>query len=395
MWTKKRHRAVFAFLRPIMRVYTRWKYGYTAKKCRLEKRPYLVISNHQTGFDQFLIALSFKRPLYYIASDDIFSNKYSGIIEFLVAPIPKSKSAKDLEPIRNCYRIAKEGGTICVFAEGNRTFSGATEYIEPSIAKLIRMLRLPVVFYRFSGGYGVQPRWARSLRKGRMTGEVTSIMPEEEWSKLTEEQLYQTVCERLAHSECAVPERYRSKALAEYLERAYYYCPDCGGFGDWHSEGDLLTCRSCGRTVRYTEHNAFETLKKKPDTPAYTTTKEWYDDQVRFARAFDFGRFGPEEEIFGDEEIRFVESVRCKKKVFLCEGRLSFFAGYLTIGKYRFDFNEITGMTVLGKNKVNFYSGGRIYQLQPPPRFCAVRLVNLFYAYKIKTGENEDGFMGL
>lgn len=394
MWTKRRHRVMFAILRPIMRVYTRWKYGYTAKKYPLEKRPYLVLSNHQTGFDQFLIALSFKRPLYYIASDDIFSNRYSKLIEYLVAPIPKSKSAKDLEPIRNCYRIAKEGGTICVFAEGNRTFSGRTETIEPSISKLIRMLKLPVVFYRFSGGYGIQPRWAKSVRKGRMTGEVTSVMPEEEWSKLSEEELYRTVCERLYHDECDVPETFRSKALAEYLERAYYYCPDCGGFGEWVSEGDLFTCKKCGRTVRYTGHNAFETVKKRPDTPEFRTTKAWYDAQNAFAKSFDFKKYG-ENEIFGENDIRLVESIRCKRKVFLTEGRLSFFADRLEINGLKFDFSEITGMTVLGKNKINFYREGRIYQIQPPPRFCAVRMVNLFYSTKIQTGENDNEFMGL
>ena len=395
MWTKKRHRAVFCILRPIMRVYTRFKYGYTAKKFKLEKKPYLILSNHQTGFDQFLIALSFKRPLYYIASDDIFSNRYSGLIEYLVAPIPKSKSARDLEPVRNCYRIAKEGGTICVFPEGNRTFSGSTENIDPSIAKLIRMLRLPVVFYRFSGGYGVQPRWAHKVRKGRMRGEVTSVMPEEEWSALSEEELYQTVCQRLFHEECACEATFSSRRGAEYLERAFYYCPDCGGMGQWVSEGNRFTCKKCGRTVRYTEHCSFQTLKKRADKPDFATPKEWYDAQTRFAKEFPFERYGEDEEIFEEGEVELFETIRCKRKIFLEKGRFRFFRNRIEIGSRRFEFSEISGMTVLGKNKINFYREGRIFQIRPDPRFCAVRAVQLFYANLIQKGENEDEFMGL
>ena len=79
----------------------------------------------------------------------------------------------------------------------------------------------------------------------------------------------------------------------------------------------------------------------------------------------------------------------------MTEGRLSFFADRLEINGLKFDFSEITGMTVLGKNKINFYREGRIYQIQPPPRFCAVRMVNLFYSTKIQTGENDNEFMGL
>ena len=378
-----------------MRLYTRWKYGYRAEQFPLEKnRPYLILSNHHTGFDQFLIALSFKRPLYYIASDDLFNNRYSKLIEYLVAPIPKSKSSRDLESVRNCYRIAKEGGTICVFPEGNRTFSGTTETIDPSIAKLVRLLKLPVVFYRFEGGYGVQPRWSHKLRKGRMTGHVTGILEQEGYEALSDEALYAEICRRLYWDENESAAAFRSSRRAEYLERAFYYCPDCGGMGDWHSEGETAVCRHCGRTLRYTEHVSFEVLK---GSPTLTTPKQWYDAQTAWCKNFDFTAAG-EDELFGEDGVELHESVRCQRKIFLDAGRFRFFRDRLQIGESVFSLAEITDMTVLGKNKINFYARGKIFQLQPPPRFCGVRAVNFFYSYKLAQGENghgNDEFMGL
>ena len=391
-WVHLRHRAVFAFLRPIMRVYTRLVYGYRAEPMPLEKgQAYLVVSNHQTGFDQFLIALSVKRPLYYIASDDIFNRKISKLIEYLVAPIPKSKSNRDMETIRNCHRIAKEGGTICVFPEGNRTFSGRTETMDPSIAKLARLLRLPIACYRFEGGYGVQPRWARKVRKGRMRGRFVEILPVEEWEKMTDAALFARIRSNCYRDENATEETYRSDSLAEYQERAFYYCPDCGGMGKWHSEGDRMVCANCGRTLRYTEHNDYEVLY---GSDVLRTPRDWYDAQTAWCKRYDFAGAG-DKRIFGGERVRLYESIRCQRKVFCTEGIFGFYADRIQVGETSVPLAEITDMTVLGKNKVNYYRGGKIFQIVPPARFCAVRLVNFYYSYRMWRGENEHEFMGL
>jgi hypothetical protein len=47
----------------------------------------------------------------------------------------------------NCLRVAREGGTIALAPEGNRTYSGKTEYMNPAIAALARKLALPIALY--------------------------------------------------------------------------------------------------------------------------------------------------------------------------------------------------------------------------------------------------------
>lgn len=68
-WTKFRHRVVrniaFALLYP----YTQLKYGIDIKRFKEQgDRPYLILLNHQTPFDQFFVGMAFKGPVYYLAT---------------------------------------------------------------------------------------------------------------------------------------------------------------------------------------------------------------------------------------------------------------------------------------------------------------------------------------
>ena len=87
MWVRKRHIIVFAILRPIFRLFLHFRFGYKAEKHKLEKRPYLLLSNHQTTLDPFNIALSFKR---YVEAISCFFIKDQFIIWLLKISLRKS-----------------------------------------------------------------------------------------------------------------------------------------------------------------------------------------------------------------------------------------------------------------------------------------------------------------
>lgn len=71
-WLRARHKTVFAILRGIFGVHTKIRYNYKAVKSEL-KPPFLLMSNHATTFDPVFSSLSFKCPIYYCATDDIFN----------------------------------------------------------------------------------------------------------------------------------------------------------------------------------------------------------------------------------------------------------------------------------------------------------------------------------
>ena len=89
--------------------------------------PYLVLYNHQTPYDQFFLMMSFRGPVYYVATEDLFSNGLpSYLLMWSVAPIPIIKHSSDRTAILLMFKVAQEGGTIVIAPEGNRTYSGKT-----------------------------------------------------------------------------------------------------------------------------------------------------------------------------------------------------------------------------------------------------------------------------
>ena len=127
-WKKFRHKVVYALVRPPFGFYIRLKYGIRVEKFNQEgDRPYLIVMNHQTAFDQFFVCMAFKQPIYFVASEDLFSIGWvSRLIEYLVAPIPIKKQTLDLQAVKTCIKVAREGGAIALAPEGNRTFHGRT-----------------------------------------------------------------------------------------------------------------------------------------------------------------------------------------------------------------------------------------------------------------------------
>ena len=39
-------------------------------------------------------------------------------------------------------------------------------------------------------------------------------------------------------------------------------------------------------------------------------------------------------------------------------------------------------VTVIGRNKLNFYHGGKVYQVKGDKRFCAIKYMNVYFRHK-------------
>lgn len=392
-WVKARHKVVYALLRPVIATYTAWKYGIKVERFKEENgRQYLVVMNHQTGFDQFFPAMAMRQPLYFIASEDIFSIGWvSKLLTWLVAPIPIRKQTTDIQAVKNCIKVAKEGGSICLAPEGNRTFHGRTVYMNPSIGSLARKLALPIAVFRIEGGFGIQPRWSDVVRRGRMRGYVSEVIEPEEFKDWTAQQLFQRIEKALFVDEGREAGPYVHKKAAEYLERAMYVCPYCG-LSEFESHDDLITCKKCGRQIRYTPTTALEGVGF--EFP-YKFVADWYDHQCDFINNLDVLELS-EKPIY-EEQAQLSEVIVYKRKELLKDQvSVKLFGDKLVIDGTEYPFSEVFAVVVLGKNKLNIYHDKKIYQLKGSKRFNALKYVNLYHRYKNQVSENKDGkFLGL
>lgn len=396
-WILPRHSVARVIIGAVFLPYVKLKYGVKITKYKQPKgKPMLILYNHQTAYDQFFIAAAFKRPVYYVASEDIFSMGFtSKIIKYLVNPIPIKKQTTDARAVINCIKVAKEGGTIAIAPEGNRTFGGSTVHIKSSITALARHLGLPIAFFRIEGGYGVHPRWADDVRRGKMKAGVAKVLQPEEYKDLSDDELYEIICGELYCNEACVDGEYRHKNLAEYLERAIYVCPECG-LSTFESHRDEFKCKKCGLKLRYTPTKEFV----RDGSPApFRFVNDWYNYQNNFVNELNLTEMA-DEPIY-NENITLWEVLLYKKKQLMHEtAKISLYPNKICIeaGKenYSFGFDSITAISVLGKNKLNIYYEGKVYQITGDERFCALKYVNLCFRYKnLLKGEHHERFLGL
>ncbi len=397
-WIKRRHAIVRNIACVLLYPYIRIKYCINIQKFKEQgKRPYLILLNHQTPFDQFFVGISFSGPVYYLATEDIFSNGWvSSLIRFLIAPIPIKKQTTDLTAIKTCLKVAKEGGTICIAPEGNRTYSGKTEYMRPTIASLAKKLNFPIALYRIEGGYGAEPRWSDVVRKGKMTAGVSRIIEPEEYKNLTNEELFDLIQEGLYVNEAKVDILFKHKKRAEYLERAMYVCPFCG-LSVFESNDAVVACKTCHRKIEYMPTKQ---LRGVDHEFPFEFVNDWYEYQKEFVRKLDLVEYS-DKPLYQDRAQLSEVIIRKRKNKLRDDSEIELYGNRIEIDRHQEEsiilpFDNISVVTVLGRNKLNIYDKSTVYQLKGNKRFNALKYVNIFYHYKnVQRGEANDEFLGL
>ena len=372
---------------------------YGSKVDRLQgdhKRQYLILYNHESDFDQILLGQAFRFPVYYLAMEDILSNGLSSaILRYAFAPIAIKKQTIDLKALRDCFQVVKEGGSIAIAPEGHRTYSGRPCYINPSIVKMIRKLKLPVVLFRIEGAYGTQPRWSNVIRRGHVHAYPSEVIEPEEYAALTNDEFYERIRVGLAVDETKLPGEFRHKKLAEYLERVAYICPDCG-IAPHESKDDLIRCTSCGRTVRYLPDKTLEGV----DRPfPFRYAADWYEYQCDT-----INRMDPEvykDRAAAEDMGSLYRVILYKKKELLRENaRLTLYGDRIVVDagtetELCLPFEEVP-VTLLGRNKLNLYAGDEVLQVRGSVRFNALKYLNFYNRwYNLHKGDPRSTYLGM
>ena len=396
-WIKPQHYVVTAVLGSLLHPWVVGKHNVSLTPIpKKEKRQYLILMNHQTPFDQFFVARTFRWPVYYLATEDIFSLGFlSKLLRFAVAPIPIKKQTMDVQAVLNCIRIAREGGTIALAPEGNRTYSGQTGYIKPSVVQLVRKLNLPLALFRIEGGYGAEPRWSDVVRRDKMRAYVSRVVEPEEIQNMDDETLLALIQTELYVDEAKAEGNFDHPKSAEYLERMVYTCPACGRT-PWESHGQICRCLTCGQEVRYLPTKE---LQSADGAFPYRFAADWYKAQCDFVNSLDVTAYR-ETAMFRDTVNVFDVELYQKKKKLYSDVEMTLYGDRITVAVpgevLVFPFAETAAVTVLGRNKLNIYSGEKVYQIKGSKRFNALKYVNIYHRAKnLREGNLHEQFLGL
>ena len=89
----RRHQRVWNFFWYCTVPFFKLIYSYNCKIAPKIKGPYLVISNHTTELDCVLVGMSFKKQMYFVASEHVYRKGWvSKLLRWAFEPIAKIKA---------------------------------------------------------------------------------------------------------------------------------------------------------------------------------------------------------------------------------------------------------------------------------------------------------------
>ena len=361
------------FYRPIVKFIAFVKHYKYKSYLKMKKgESYIILSNHQTGLDGILLPLSFQRHTYGVLTDSFLSKGWiARLMQHQLGIIGKKKGAVDLKANMDMLRCVKEGGSLLIFPEGNRNYAEFQFTLTDGFAKFIRFFKRPIVLFNFHGGTGVDPRFAKSRRKGPFYGEIKRILQPEEYKDWNDEELYKVISDNLKVYDSDSGLLYKSKERAEYLERMLFVCPKCGKIETLHSEGNYLYCKECGLKVEYTED-----LHLKSDDPDFKFSRlvDWYNFQVNWVKNFEY----KDKEIFHDNEASLYISHRGKRRKLIAKGPVILTDKELKFAGKTIDISKIEIASPINGTNFNFSTNDDDYLVMGSKRFNPLKYVLMF-----------------
>jgi 1-acyl-sn-glycerol-3-phosphate acyltransferase len=121
--------------------------------------PVLVVANHQSFLDPWIVGLAVKRHLTYLARKTLFKNPLfaAGIRSLSAVPIDQEGVGK--EGLKTVLGQLRQGKAVLIFPEGTRTPDGAMHLLRPGIHLLMKRTEATVVPVGIAGAYQAWPIW--------------------------------------------------------------------------------------------------------------------------------------------------------------------------------------------------------------------------------------------
>jgi len=334
-----------------------------------------VLANHNTDYDPLMVAASFPKQMYFVASEHIARWKAGyRLLRFGFEPIVRYKGSVAASTVKEVLRKVKNGSNVCIFAEGERSWDGVTGSVLPSTGKVLKTARCGLVTYKLIGGYFASPRWSTSgTRKGYLHGAPVNVYTEEQIAAMTVEEINEAIARDLYEdayeTQRSKHERYQGKRLAEGMENLLFLCPKCGEVDTIISHGDTVECSACGMNFRYNEYGMLE------DAP-FDTIRDlarWQEREVEKA---------VQANAVYTAELGTLTRIAKHKEYPEAQGTIRLSSESLACGNTVIPLEDISNLAMHGKRGIVFSTPAAYYELIPEQTSNALKFMLLYNAYK-------------
>jgi 1-acyl-sn-glycerol-3-phosphate acyltransferase len=157
---------VRAILQPFFHVYFRM--ARIGREHIPAEGPVIIAANHRSFLDPFVIGTMARRPLYYVAKEELFRNRLQAWLLNALGAFPVRRGAADEDMIETAKAILARGDIVLIFPEGTRTRPGSLGKPKRGVGRLALDSGAPVVPVAVIGTEDVRRGWRIRPKKVRI-----------------------------------------------------------------------------------------------------------------------------------------------------------------------------------------------------------------------------------
>jgi 1-acyl-sn-glycerol-3-phosphate acyltransferase len=155
------NRAVYwtvrAVIQPAMRIWFRLERHGRENIPR--SGPVILAANHRSFLDPFIVGVCLRRPVYFVAKQELFAKRWQGWLLNALGAFPIRRGESDEESVATAKQILARGDAVVIFPEGTRIRRGSLGRPKRGVGRLALETGAPVVPIAVAGTEKVRRGW--------------------------------------------------------------------------------------------------------------------------------------------------------------------------------------------------------------------------------------------
>ena len=169
------HAFKWSVVSPMLHLYFRGKI-YGAEQVPKEG-PLLVVSNHASNFDPPIVSCSVRRPVAFMAKEELFDVPVLGQAIRLYGAYPVNRLSADRSAIRSALQCLEQGWATGVFLQGTRTPDGKITQPKLGAALIAAKAKAPLLPVSLWGTEKIEQKGSAIPQLVPVTVRIGEIIP--------------------------------------------------------------------------------------------------------------------------------------------------------------------------------------------------------------------------